>query len=165
MQRLILVLLSLFLLTLTSPWLAVAQEEGSIELKSIAEVEVEDFNAEGQKVLMRIPAAKVVPGDEVIYTNTYTNVGSEAAANVVITNPVPEHMQYLSASALGPDMVITFSIDGGQTYDAPDRLMIVEADGSKRQAKPSEYTHIRWIRQKPLEPGENGQVSFKARLK
>ncbi len=43
--------------------------------------------------------------------------------------------------------------------------MVVEADGSKRQAKPSEYTHIRWTRQKALGPGENGQVSFKARLK
>ncbi len=164
MQRLILVLLPILLLTLASPTLALAQDKGTIELKSIAEVEVEDFNAEGQKVLKRIPAAKVVPGNDVIYTNTYTNVGSEATAQVVITNPVPEHMQYLSASAQGTDTAITFSIDGGQTYHAPDRLMVVEADGSKRQAKPSEYTHIRWARQKALGPGENGQVSFKARL-
>ncbi len=119
MQRLSLVLLALFILTLASPALALAQDKGTIELKSIAQVEVEDFNAEGQKVLKRIPAAKVVPGNEVIYTNTYTNVGSEAADKVVITNPVPEHMQYLPASAQGTDTAITFSIDGGKPTMRP----------------------------------------------
>ncbi len=89
MQRLTLVLLPLMILALASPAMALAQDKGTIELKSIAEVEIEDFNAEGQKVVKRVPAAKVVPGSEVIYTNLYTNVGSEAAAKVVITNPIP----------------------------------------------------------------------------
>lgn len=164
MQRLTLVLLPLMILALASPAMALAQDKGTIELKSIAEVEIEDFNAEGQKVVKRVPAAKVVPGSEVIYTNLYTNVGSEAAAKVVITNPIPQHMQYLPASAQGVDTAITFSIDGGQTYDAPDRLMVVQADGTKRQATPTDYTHIRWARQKALDAGKNGQVSFRARL-
>ena len=164
MQRLTLILLPLLILAVASPVLAVAQEKGTIELKSIAEVEVEDFNAEGKKVTKRIPAAKVVPGSEVIYTNVYTNVGKEAAANVVITNPIPKHMQYQPSSAEGAETAITFSVDGGQSYDSPGRLMVVEADGSKRPAKPSEYTHIRWARQKPLDPGADGQVSFMAIL-
>ena len=164
MQRLTLVLLPLLILALASPALALAQDEGTIELKSIAEVEIEDFNAEGQKVLKRVPAAKVVPGSDVIYTNIYTNVGSQTAAQVVITNPIPEHMQYLPASADGADMAITFSIDGGQTYNTPERLMVVQADGTERQATPAEYTHIRWARLKGLDPGVNGQVSFRARL-
>ena len=164
MQRLTLILLPLLILALASPAMALAQQKGTIELKSIAEVEVEGFNAEGQKVTKRVPAAKVVPGSEVIYTNVYTNRGSEAAAKVVITNPIPEHMQYIPASAQGTDTVITFSIDGGQTYARPERLFVVESDGAKRQAQPSEYTHIRWARQKALDPGKNGQVSFRARL-
>ena len=164
MKRLTLVLLPILILVLAGSWPALAQEKGTIELKSIAEIEVEDFNAEGQKVIKRVPATKVVPGTEVIYTNFYTNVGTEAASKVVITNPIPEHMQYVNASAAGAGMTITFSIDGGNTYDEPAQLMKVQADGTKRLAKPAEYTHIRWVRQKALDPGEKGEVSFKARL-
>ena len=164
MRRLTLILLPLLILALASTAMAVAQEKGTIELRSIAELEVEDFDAEGKKMVKRVPAAKVVPGSEVIYTNIYTNVGTDAAANVVITNPIPEHMQYQPSSAEGAETAITFSVDGGQTYDSPERLLIVEADGSKRPAKPSEYTHIRWVRQKPLDPGADGQVSFRAIL-
>ena len=164
MQRLTLILLPLLILAIAGPAMAVAQEKGSIELKSIAEVEIENVNPDGQKVVKRIPAAKVVPGNEVIYTNIYTNVGTEAAARVVITNPIPEHMQYQPSSAMGTETAITFSVDGGHTYDSPGRLMIKEADGSRRPARPSEYTHIRWARQKPLDPGANGQVSFRAIL-
>jgi uncharacterized repeat protein (TIGR01451 family) len=165
MQRLSLVLMPLLILTLVGNAMALAQEKGTIELKSIAEMEVANFNAEGQKVIQRVPAAKVVPGSEVIYTNYYTNVGSEAAASVVITNPVPEHMQYLAGSAQGADTNITFSIDGGQTYGDPGQLIVVEADGRKRPALPEEYTHIRWERQKALAPGQQDQVAFRARLK
>jgi uncharacterized repeat protein (TIGR01451 family) len=164
MQHRSLILMLLLALALALPVPAPAQNEGSIELKSIAEMEVEEFNAEGRKVVKRVPAAKVVPGSEVIYTNTYTNVGSEVADKVVITNPVPEHMQYLPGSAQGADMAINFSIDGGQTYDTPARLMVVEADGTKRKAEPADYTHIRWTRQTSLPPGSQGQVSFRARL-
>jgi len=91
-------------------------------------------------------------------------VGSKTAAKVVITNPIPAHMQYLPASADGAGMAITFSIDGGQTYDTPERLMVVQADGTERRATPADYTHIRWARQQGLDPGVNGQVSFRARL-
>ena len=164
MKRLTLALLPILILALAGPFSALAQEEGSIELKSIAEVEKEDFNAEGQKVVMRVPATKVVPGDEVIYTNFYTNVGTEAASKVVITNPIPEHMLYVQASAKGAGMAITFSIDKGKTYDEPARLMKTQVDGTKRLAVPADYTHIRWVRQKALGPGEKGEVSFRARL-
>jgi len=164
MKHLSLILLSALILALAGPLPALAQEKGTIELKSIVEVEKEDFNAEGQKVTMRVPATKVVPGDEVIYTNIYTNVGTEAASKVVITNPIPEHMQYVLASATGADMAITFSIDKGNTFDAPARLMKTQADGTKQLAKPADYTHIRWVRQKALDPGEKGEVSFRARL-
>ena len=164
MKHLSLIFLSILIMIMAGPFSALAQEKGTIELKSIAEVEKEDFNAEGQKVVMRVPATKVVPGDEVIYTNTYTNVGKEAASKVVITNPIPEHMQYVNASATGADMAITFSIDKGNTYDEPASLMKTQADGTKQLAKPVDYTHIRWVRQKALDPGEKGEVSFRARL-
>ncbi len=47
-----------------------AQAKGNIELKSVAEIEIEEFNEEGKKEIIRMPAAKVIPGDEVIFTTT-----------------------------------------------------------------------------------------------
>lgn len=141
-----------------------AQQKGLIELKSVVEIEVQAVDAQGRTITRRVPAAKVVPGDTVIYTNTYTHVGSEPVSGVVVTNPIPAHMRYLVDSAEGAGMQVTFSIDDGHTYDAPDRLTVVAADGKTRPADPAEYTHIRWTRPSVLNPGESGTVVFKARL-
>ena len=66
MKRLTLVLLPVLILALAGPFPALAQEKGTIELKSIAEVEVEDFNTEGQKVIKRVPATEVLLNNSVV---------------------------------------------------------------------------------------------------
>lgn len=141
-----------------------AQATGNIELKSVAEVEVEQFNEEGKKEIVRVPAGKVIPGDEVIYTNHYTNVGQEALENVAITNPIPQHMLYRKNSAVGEGATVTYSIDGGKTYDVPKNLKKVGADGKEYQAGPSDYTHIQWSFQKPVPKEGKGYVEFRAQL-
>ena len=141
-----------------------AQQKGSIELTAVAEIEVEEFNKEGKKEIKRVPAAKLFPGDEVIYTVYYTNVGQEPAEKVVITNPIPQHMVYKDGSASGEGTVITFSVDSGKTYDVPENLTLLDADGKERRAKASEYTHIRWTLQKSLLQGAKGHASFRAKL-
>jgi len=138
--------------------------KSSIALTSVAELEKEAFNEEGMKVLKRVPAAKVIPGDEVIYTISYTNPGKENADNVLITNPIPEHMLYQKGSASGTGTSITFSVDGGKTYDLPEKLTVVNAEGKKVPAKPSDFTHIRWTLNQSVKPGEKGQVAYKALL-
>ncbi|MFZ5563585.1 MAG: hypothetical protein ACOZBW_05985 [Thermodesulfobacteriota bacterium] len=144
---------------------AFAQDKGSIELTSIAEVEAKEFNSEGRQVTVRKPAGKVVPGNEVIYTTTYVNIGKAPAENVAITNPVPEHMIYKDNSAAGENTTIVFSIDGGKTYKSPDALVVTLADGTKRPAAASDYTHIRWTLNKSLSPGGKGFVTYRAILK
>lgn len=141
-----------------------AQAKGNIELKSVAEMEVEKFNEEGKKEIVRVPAAKVIPGNEVIFTNHYVNVSQEELENVVITNPIPQHMVYTEASAIGEETFISYSIDGGKTYDVPENLKKVGVDGEMHQARPSDYTHIRWNFQKPVPQNATGFVSFRARL-
>jgi uncharacterized repeat protein (TIGR01451 family) len=133
-------------------------------LKAVAEMEVEVINDDGQKEVKRVPAAKVVPGDVVIYTIYYTNNGAEAAENFVITNPVPEHMVYLASSAEGDNSEITFSVDGGNSYDVPGNLNIADPEGKPKAAKVSDYTHIRWAMIKPVAPEKTGHVNFKAQL-
>lgn len=161
MMKKALTLVSLFLLVAAG---TVAAQD-NIELTSRAEMETVTVNAKGEKETVRTPAAKVVPGDTVIFTNSYRNAGKEPATRVVIVNPVPEHMVYLDGSAAGTKMVITFSIDGGKSFAAADQLVLPGADGKPRPARADEYTHIRWTLPESLLPGAAGEVVFRARLK
>lgn len=155
---------TLVMLGMILPAIAFAAND-NIRFMSKAEIEVSQVDANGEKVLVRQPAKLVVPGTIVIYTNSYTNDGTEPAQKLVITNPVPDQMEFLAGSTLPESAVMTYSIDGGQTYASPDQLFITEADGRKRKAEAKEYTHIRWQVQDPLPVGETGQVEFRARLK
>jgi len=89
----------------------------------------------------------------------------QPAGNVTIMNPVPEHMAYVDKSAEGTGARIDYSIDGGKTYAAPDKLKVTDGQGKVRPALAQDYTHIRWVLIAPLAPGGTGGVSFKARLK
>ena len=72
-------------------------------------------------------------------------------------------MTYRDGTATG-DAKITFSIDGGKSYDAPEHLIIVDVRGNSKQAGPEDYTHIRWEFSDPLDAGESQLVEFRARL-
>jgi uncharacterized repeat protein (TIGR01451 family) len=115
-------------------------------------------------VTTRVEAGKVVPGDEVIYTITFANRGTEPAADVVITNPVPEHMIFTRVEETPRGAVVSMSADGGSRYDAPRNLTVTDAKGQTRPAQESDFTHVRWTFRNPLEPGEAGSVSFRAQL-
>ena len=152
-------------LVLATPIAGWAQPNGHIELISAAEIEKEVFNTEGKKEVKRLPATKVVPGSEVIFTTTYKNVSKEKADQAVITNPVPEYMVYSENSALGTGTEITFSIDNGKSFNIPAKLFVFDAAGRKFPARPKDYTHIRLEIRKPLPSGARGEVSFRAILK
>jgi uncharacterized repeat protein (TIGR01451 family) len=143
---------------------AVAWAQGHIKLTSVAQIEKEVFNEEGKKVVKRVPAEKVIPGTEVIFTTHYENISKDVAENAVITNPVPQHMIYQDGSARGGGAVITYSVDGGKTYDTPAKLFVFDKAGRKFAARPQDYTHIRWTFDTPLPSGAKGDVSFRAVL-
>jgi len=165
MKRISIIAAIILFSALVSSSAAGAQAKGNIELKSIAEIEVEEFNEEGKKEIIRMPAAKVIPGNVVIFTNHYTNISRDALDNVVITNPIPEHMLYKENSAAGDGTEVTSSIDGGKTYDRPENLKKVGADGKEYRATPSDYTHIQWRIVKPVPQEGKGHVEFRAQLK
>jgi hypothetical protein len=151
-------------LLVAMPLCAWSQSKGHIQLQSVAEVEQEVMNAEGKKEIRRIPATKVVPGTEVIFTQRYENISKETAESTVITNPVPEHMLYKDGTAQGKSTSITFSVDNGQSYNIPAKLFVFDATGRKFPARPKDYTHIRWTFTHPLPSGAKGEVSFRAIL-
>jgi len=141
--------------------LAQTAERGCIELKTVAEVQEAYVDERGNAATRLVPAAKVVPGDEVIWTIVANIICTTAAGDVAITNPVPQHMRYVGSSAFGPGSQIVFSLDGS-TFAAPEALVVAEADGSRRAARADEYSAIRWVLPRPMGPSESLMVRYRA---
>lgn len=155
------------LLLITSLWILVpflAYAAQAVSLTMEAQKEVESINEKGEKEIRYVEAESVVPGDVLRYSIRYHNAGAQAADALVITNPIPQHMEYLAGSAHGQDTRIIFSIDGGKSFDQPENLTVIETDGSKRTATAGEYTHIQWRMNNPLPPAGEGSVGYRAKL-
>jgi len=90
-------------------------------------------------------AATVVPGQTIGYTITYTNTGNLSAQNITVVDPVPAVTVYVANSAAGAGMAITYSHDGGSTYDASQTAPV---------------THVKWTRAASLAAAASGSVSF-----
>lgn len=142
-----------------------AATNGSIKVKSIAQLEREVLGADGKQHIERSPVERAVPGSVVLFSNTFENIGNQPAGNIVINNPVPAHTEYQAGSAYGADSEITFSIDGGKTFALPELLKVKSEQGGEQIAKPAAYTHIRWTYKRQLAPGAVGEVGFRAVIK
>jgi uncharacterized repeat protein (TIGR01451 family) len=139
---------------------AYAADKACIELKTSAEAEQEVVE-QGQKVKRLVPLGKVVPGSEVVWTITAVNVCKEPTANVVVANPVPEHMTYVANSAMGTGTDIVYSLDGKEFKSAAE-LQVRAADGTTRAARADEYRAIRWTYKNAFAPGATAFVRYRA---
>jgi uncharacterized repeat protein (TIGR01451 family) len=157
-------LMTILAATLLLPVAAWAKPQ--VELAISAEKEL-TVTEDGQEVLKRVPAGEAAPGETVIYTIHYENVGDEPATNVVVSDPIPEGTAYVPGSATEKGE-LTFSIDGGKSYKRPFLLTyeVTHTDGTKEEllATPELYTHIRWTLPN-IVPEEKGAVSFKVKVK
>lgn len=151
------------LLALLISGTAVAQGNGHLEVTTIVQKEIVVENEQGETITQLVEAQSVVPGEKVVYTISFKNVGDAAAENVVITNPISESLTYVAGSASNGSMRIEFSADGGKTFGLASELRIVDGD-IERPATTQDYTHIRWIMQTQLEVGAEGSASFAAVL-
>jgi uncharacterized repeat protein (TIGR01451 family) len=142
----------------------VAQAQ-SVEVVQKAEREVEVLE-KGVKVRKVAPVDKILPGEEVTYTLTYTNKTAKPVSDLALTNPVPKNTRYKDGSAAGEGTVIQFSVDGGKTYAAPEQLSVTIKDKSgnnvQRPAVAQDYTHVRWVIKQTVAPGQSGSVRFRA---
>jgi uncharacterized repeat protein (TIGR01451 family) len=144
---------------------ALVVQAQTVELVTKAEREV-DVVEKGITIKRLAPPQKMVPGDEVVYTVTYTNKTAKPADDITITNPVPKHTRYRDGSAAGNNAEITFSVDGGKTFTTPEKLTVVAKDKSgKEGVRPAagvDYTHVRWVIKQSVPPGQSGTVRFRA---
>lgn len=144
--------------------IAAAQEATDpLTIKAIAEVESKSI-AHGREVTKLIPADRVVPGDQVIYTLEARNTGGAAIDAPVIVHPIPEHMRYVADSAVGPGAEVSYSVDGARSFDRAENLKVPGKDGVQRPAGAADYTHIRWRLKNSLKANSVAFVRFRARV-
>ncbi len=137
-----------------------------VELATSVDRVVSITTGEDEIETVLLDAAGVQPGEELRYTIEFTNTSTEIIdpGIVVITNPIPESVEYLEGTAVGDDSEILFSVDGGASFASADRLTVVEG-GVRLPAEARHYTAIRWIYGGILGSGEGGSVAFDVRLK
>ena len=136
----------------------VRADQDCIALKSTAEVEKEVVNDKGEKTKALVPAGKVIPGTEVVWTVTANNVCKQPSDKVAINNAVPEHMTLVPNSAIGAGSDISYSVDG-KTF-ALARPADRHENGATRPARADEYKLIRWEFKNSLQPGASAFASL-----
>ncbi len=140
---------------------AAAHAKPELQMKMVAEKEV-TVTEGGKKVVKRVPAQSSAPGEVLIYTLNYKNVGDEKATAVNVDNPLPNGTRYLANTASGAEAQINFSVDGGKTFGKPEQLA-VQKSGKKTRAEAVDYTTIRWVLGE-VKPGQTGQLGFRAQV-
>lgn len=146
---------------------AQAQQETQLKLKTVAEKEI-TARKDGKTVIERVPLAKASPGDVIVYSITYLNIGKTDAVDATIIDPIPQGAVYIMGSAAGNNAEVTGSIDDGRSWQKPPIMVQVKKpDGQveTKAAPPGRYTHLRWVIKKPVLPGQSGLVSLKVSVK
>ena len=121
----------------------------------------------GTPVVERTPVTRANPGDVLVYTVTASNFGVTPAANTAVEDPIPQGtVLLLDGFDQGP-LPTHASVDGGATWQSfPAEVEVVRNDGV-RQVLPApapSYTHLRWVLDGQLAPGDSQDVSFKVRV-
>jgi uncharacterized repeat protein (TIGR01451 family) len=137
------------------------QPDPRLSVRALAEVEVLKVE-NGRETVKLTPADLVVPGDEVIYTVEIRNKGAMALPPPRVDFPVPRHVHYVEDTAAGPGADVTFSVDGGLTFDHPENLQVVGHDGRAHAATAADYTHIRWQLKHILKGNSVAYARFRA---
>jgi uncharacterized repeat protein (TIGR01451 family) len=127
-----------------------------ISIRAIAEVE-----AAGKLV----PADRVVSGDRVRYSLEVRNTGASTVPPPTVTYAVPAHTVYAADSAVGPGTEVSYSVDGGRSFDRPENLRVPAPEAQTRLAVAADYTHIRWRLKNRLKANSVAFVRFRAVVK
>jgi uncharacterized repeat protein (TIGR01451 family) len=153
-------LLELLFAAVIAPALAVADPNIQLDMQVKKEIIIEE---DGQRVTQWVEAEDVLPGEKLMYTVRYVNMGDESATEIRIENPIPELSVYVTDSASGEGSTIVFSADGGTNYNTASLVtygVAVFGGGTdQRLASADKFTNIRWLIDQVL-PGGQGEVSF-----
>ena len=109
----------------------------------------------------------MLPGDVVGFTLFFTNTTNDSIQSVEFLDAIPPGLvlELGTPGADRPDVVIDYSLDGGETWSL-DPVVQFESDGQvvTRPAPAEAYTHIRWRVEGWIQPGGEAVARFRARL-
>ncbi|WP_417622574.1 hypothetical protein [Parasphingorhabdus sp.] len=151
---------------------AATDPRATVKIESKILLERTEPSASGEMVTKLLDPAtiKVVPGDKLLFVNSYRNIGQNAVTGFVLNNPVHPAVALIEVVE---DWAVV-SVDGGQNFGKLSTLSVIEAvpataDGEasqrKRPALPSDVTHIRWTLTSAIEPGASGELHFRGIVK
>lgn len=132
----------------------------TIEMQEEVTMKDDDGNIQ----VVRRKADRTEPGNVLLYTLRYTNKGDSPAMNARVDDAIPDGTVLLPGSVKGENTLISFSVDGGKSYGSfPVSIQVPGPDGKPviKKASAEQYTHIRWIANAPLKPGESRVATFK----
>lgn len=133
-------------------------------LQSNMQAFVITVNADGKEASR--PAEEVEPGEVIEYLLTYENISEAALQGIAVTGPIPDATAYIANTANTPAQAnFTVSIDNGKTFESePVKRMIKNAQGEEVETiiPPSEYSHIRWTLNQPLQGGEKQTFRYRS---
>jgi uncharacterized repeat protein (TIGR01451 family) len=112
-----------------------------------AELQINGPSLNLNKSVDKLSAA---PGDTMTYTVSYSNPGNGNATYVFILESIPGNTDYISGSAQGSNMTITYSHNNGSSYDSDDSAPV---------------TDISFQLSGILTPGSSGQIQYTVRVK
>lgn len=135
-------------------------QAGEASLTSAVFKEVETRSADGRVSVALKPAARITPGDQIVYVLTYHNGDARPAEGVVVTNPIAQDLVYAGPADAQPPMV---SVDG-QTF-GPLASLTKTTAGVTAPVVAADVTTLRWRIAQPVPAGGAVQLSFRARLK
>ncbi|MFM2410820.1 MAG: hypothetical protein RL481_1648 [Pseudomonadota bacterium] len=145
-----------------------AQTANQVIINSEAQIERTETMRDGkERVIYKKPGEViVVPGDKVVFTLKYANVGGSPATGFTATNPMPGPVQFLTATEDWAEV----SVDGGKSWGVLSSLTvkIAAAEGQPegtRAATAEDVTHVRWVFRNPIAPGAKGAISYRGMIK
>lgn len=165
-----------------SPTSAAAQSvidpRSNVKIESLAQVERIEKDANGNDIskLFSPTDVKVIPGDRLVFTNSYRNTGVVPVTGFVVNNPIHPAVSFAEVSE---DWALV-SVDGGKSYGklvdltvavSPEQVEEGEASAEVtdlatiRAAQPSDVTHVRWSFPKAIASGASGKLKFRGVVK
>lgn len=149
-----------------------ADPRANVKIESKVLVERTEQDASGQNITTFFPPAEVtiIPGDQLIFVNSYHNIGSTEVTGFVINNPVHAAIAFTGVR----EQWAIVSVDGGANFGRLAELNITEqAENSEtgisetitRAAQPGDVTHVRWVFDNAIVADASGELRFSGVVK
>lgn len=115
----------------------------------------------------RIPTTQAAPGDVIEYQLVYKNTSTQPLSGLVVTGPIPANTRYVEASAqTAVDAGFVVSADDGGHFGTEPLIDTTRrAAGEEQAVIPAEaYTHVRWMPNTAIQPGQVQTYSYRVRV-